>query len=61
MAGKGSRPRPIVVPMATFDNNFDSIFGKKKPREQVVLDATTPPKQKELPKNTFAPLTSPKK
>jgi hypothetical protein len=56
MAGKGSRARPIVVPMETFDNNFDSIFGKRKPREQVVLDATTPSQQKELPKNTFNPL-----
>ena len=61
MAGKGSRPRPIVVPRETFDNNFDSIFGKRKPREQVVLDATTPPPQKELPKNTFGPITAPKK
>lgn len=61
MAGKGSRPRPIVVPRETFDNNFDSIFGKKKPREQVVLDATPAPKQKELPKNTFGSLTPSKK
>jgi hypothetical protein len=61
MAGKGSRPRPIVVPREIFDNNFDSIFGKPKPREQVVLDATAPPPQKQLPKNTFGPITPPKK
>jgi hypothetical protein len=61
MAGKGSRARPIVVPRETFDNNFDSIFGKRKPREQVVLDATVPPPQKELLKNTFGPVTPPKK
>ena len=61
MAGKGSRPRPIVVPLETFDNNFDAIFGKRKPREQVVIDPTTPPPQKEIPKNTFNPIEPPKK
>ena len=61
MAGKGSKPRPILVPMETFDNNFDAIFGKRKPREQVVLDVKPPPEQKELPKNTFNPIKPPKK
>jgi hypothetical protein len=56
MAGKGSRARPIVVPRETFDNNFDSIFGKRKPREQVVLDVIATPEQRELPKNTFNPI-----
>ena len=28
--GKGSAPRPFSVSQATFDNNFDRIFGKKK-------------------------------
>jgi hypothetical protein len=27
--GKGSRPRPFSVPLKTFDNNFEAIFGKK--------------------------------
>lgn len=61
MAGKGSRPRPMVVPLATFDNNFDSIFGKPKSRKQVVLDVAVAPEQKQLPKNTFNPIKSPKK
>jgi hypothetical protein len=61
MAGKGSRACSIVVPRETFDNNFDAIFGKKKPREQVVLDKTLTPPQKELPKNTFNPIKSPTK
>lgn len=34
--GKGSRARLLSVPKEQFDNNFDSIFGKKKPREQWV-------------------------
>ena len=28
--GKGDKPRPYSVPLATFDNNWDAIFGKKK-------------------------------
>lgn len=27
--GKGSSPRPYSVDRATFDNNWDAIFGKK--------------------------------
>ena len=27
--GKGSAPRPFIVDRATFENNFDAIFGKK--------------------------------
>jgi len=28
---KGSRPRPLKVPKEQFDNNFESIFGKRVP------------------------------
>ena len=28
--GKGSAKRPLSVDKVTFDNNFDTIFGKKK-------------------------------
>ena len=27
--GKGDTPRPLGVPMDTFDKNFELIFGKK--------------------------------
>jgi hypothetical protein len=27
--GKGSKARPFSVPLKTFDNNWDTIFGKK--------------------------------
>lgn len=33
MAGKGSKPRPFVVDRTTFENNWDTIFMKKKPVE----------------------------
>ena len=33
--GKGSRPRPFSVSQEVFDNNFETIFGKKK--EKVYL------------------------
>lgn len=29
--GKGSAPRPYSVDQKTFGNNWDAIFGKKKP------------------------------
>jgi len=29
--GKGSRPRPLGVPLDTFSNNFENIFGKRVP------------------------------
>jgi hypothetical protein len=32
MAGKGSKPRPLVVPKEDFDKKFETIFGKKEPR-----------------------------
>lgn len=28
--GKGDKPRPLSVPLETFDANFDAIFGKKE-------------------------------
>ena len=28
--GKGDAPRPLSVPMTTYKNNFDRIFGKKQ-------------------------------
>ncbi|CAB4124601.1 hypothetical protein UFOVP181_159 [uncultured Caudovirales phage] len=31
--GKGDRRRPLVVPKEVFENNWDSIFGKKKKPE----------------------------
>lgn len=34
--GKGSASRPMDVNLKTFDDNFDRIFGKKKPKEEVV-------------------------
>lgn len=31
--GKGDRPRPLSVRLEEFDERFDAIFGKKKPKE----------------------------
>ena len=28
--GKGDAPRPLGVPLEMFDNNWETIFGKKK-------------------------------
>ena len=28
--GKGSSPRPFVIPKKEFDNRFDTIFGEKR-------------------------------
>jgi len=33
--GKGSSPRPFSVNHAQFSSNWDSIFGKKKSKENV--------------------------
>jgi len=30
MNGKGSKPRPLSVPREEFENNWDTIFNKKK-------------------------------
>jgi hypothetical protein len=32
--GKGSNPRPFDIPRDEFRNNWDKIFGKKKPEPQ---------------------------
>jgi hypothetical protein len=31
--GKGSKPRPLSVSYKTYSENYDNIFGKKKPEE----------------------------
>lgn len=31
--GKGDTPRPLGVPLETFDRNFEAIFGKKKDKK----------------------------
>jgi hypothetical protein len=33
---KGSRPRPFSVPVSTYNDNLDAIFGKKPPKEPYV-------------------------
>ena len=43
--GKGSKPRPLSVPKEVRDTNFETIFGKKPPKERWVY---VPP---ELPTN----------
>ena len=32
--GKGDKPRPLSVPKEEFDNRWEVIFGKKKPKEE---------------------------
>ena len=34
--GKGDTPRPLGVPMETFDKNFELIFGKKEKRVEPI-------------------------
>jgi hypothetical protein len=38
MSGKGSKPRPYSVPIATFDNNYDSIFRNNKKTDEEKFD-----------------------
>lgn len=45
--GKGSRARPFSVPKEVFDNNFNLIFGKKKP--QPVVEQKETPNEKTNP------------
>lgn len=33
---KGSRPRPLSVPLSKYNDNLDSIFGERPKREQYV-------------------------
>ena len=35
-SGKGDKARPLAVPREQFEKQFDSIFGKKPPREPFV-------------------------
>ncbi len=42
MAGKGSKRRPLTVPTDTFNDNWDNIFRKDKPKpEEVKLDSAS--------------------
>ena len=34
MAGKGSKRRPLSVPTETFNDNWDEIFRKDKPKPE---------------------------
>lgn len=34
MAGKGSRPRKMLIPLAEYHENLDRIFGTKKKEEE---------------------------
>ena len=36
MNGKGSKPRPFSIDRKTFENNWDAIFGKKDPFQEMV-------------------------
>jgi hypothetical protein len=36
--GKGSKPRPFSVDQKTFDNNWDTIFSKKKKSDNEQFD-----------------------
>lgn len=33
---KGSRPRPLSIPIEELNNRLDTIFGKKEPRPRYV-------------------------
>ena len=35
MSGKGSKPRPLSVDRKTFEDNWDTIFGKKDPLQEL--------------------------
>lgn len=41
---KGSRPRPLSIPIEELNNRFDTIFGKKDPKPRYV----PPPLPEEL-------------
>lgn len=48
--GKGSKPRPLSIPRAEFEDNWDRIFGRKDtsvPSVQTNTDTQTQPKKKE--------------
>ena len=45
---KGSRPRPLSIPLEEFNNRIDAIFGEKPKKERWV-----PPPLPECIKNPF--------
>jgi hypothetical protein len=45
---KGSRPRPLSIPLEEFNNRIDTIFGEKPKKERWV-----PPPLPEYIKNPF--------
>jgi hypothetical protein len=48
MAGKGSRPRPLSIPLNEYNDRLDSIFGQKPKKEQYVPPPLPEELQKEL-------------
>ena len=38
MSGKGSKPRPIVISIDEYDNNWDAIFKKKADQEKALQE-----------------------
>ena len=42
---KGDRPRPMSIPLTEYNDNLDSIFGKKEPKARWV----PPPLPVEVP------------
>jgi hypothetical protein len=36
MSGKGSRPRPLTIPIDELNSRLDTIFGKKEPKPRWV-------------------------
>ncbi len=51
--GKGSKPRPFSVSQEVFDNNFETIFGKKKkdPLPEYELNKSTGEVEKVYPED----------
>jgi len=49
--GKGDLPRPLSVRLEEFDERFDAIFGKKKPKETL----SSADYEFDEDKNTFVP------
>lgn len=49
-AGKGSKPRPLSVPIDDFGDRWETIFGKKPVRKD-----PPEPKPKKEPKNSTCP------
>jgi hypothetical protein len=47
MNGKGSKPRPFSIKYQQYAENWDSVFSKKKDKENLTTDT----KQPKLPTN----------